>query len=79
LKAHSQSNLYMDIAIGPNQGQGVPANADDEGFQWDLVSWAFSHGTRIPNLTCISDPVHCICPLQRILQQHHSWLERGKR
>jgi hypothetical protein len=79
LKAHSQSNLYMDIAIGPNQGQGVPANADDEGLQWDLVSRALSRGTQIPGLIYISDPVHRICRLQRILQQPHSWLERGKR
>jgi hypothetical protein len=79
LKSHSQLDLYMDIAIGPNQGQGVPANADDEGLQWDLVSRALSRGTQIPGLIYISDPVHRICRLQRILQQPHSWLERGKR
>jgi hypothetical protein len=26
----------MDFAMGPNQGQGVPANEDDEGLMWDL-------------------------------------------
>jgi hypothetical protein len=28
----------MDFAIGPNQGQGVPAEPDNEGLQWDMVS-----------------------------------------
>jgi hypothetical protein len=28
----------MDFAIGPNQGQGVPAEPDNEGLQWDIVS-----------------------------------------
>ena len=37
LDAHHESGLLMDFAIGPNQGQGVPAPADDEGLQWDLV------------------------------------------
>lgn len=27
----------MDFALGPNQGQGVPAEYNDEGLQWDLV------------------------------------------
>jgi hypothetical protein len=38
LKAHQSHGLTMDFALGPNQGQGVPAQADDEGLQWDLVS-----------------------------------------
>ncbi|KAH8886246.1 hypothetical protein GQ53DRAFT_750777 [Thozetella sp. PMI_491] len=27
----------MDFAMGPNQGQGVPTRADDEGLQLDLI------------------------------------------
>lgn len=38
LEAHNESGLSMDFAIGPNQGQGVPADASNEGLQWDLVS-----------------------------------------
>lgn len=26
----------MDFALGPNQGQGVPAHSDDDGLMWDL-------------------------------------------
>ncbi|KAM0277086.1 hypothetical protein ACHAQH_006094 [Verticillium albo-atrum] len=37
LEAHSQNGLLMDFALGPNQGQGVPAEEDDDGLQWDLV------------------------------------------
>jgi hypothetical protein len=37
IEAHRESNLKMDFALGPNQGQGVPANPNDEGLQWDLV------------------------------------------
>ncbi|CAL5865932.1 uncharacterized protein PFLUO_LOCUS138 [Penicillium psychrofluorescens] len=36
LQAHKEAGLYMDFAMGPNQGQGVPAHPDDEGLQWDL-------------------------------------------
>ncbi|KAH8897161.1 hypothetical protein GQ53DRAFT_887412 [Thozetella sp. PMI_491] len=39
LEAHKDNGLKMDFAMGPNQGQGVPASADDEGLQWDLVSF----------------------------------------
>jgi hypothetical protein len=38
LQAHKDAGLFMDVALGPNQGQGVPAENDDEGIQWDLVS-----------------------------------------
>jgi hypothetical protein len=38
LKAHKEAGLAMDFALGPNQGQGVPANSNDEGLMWDLVS-----------------------------------------
>jgi hypothetical protein len=37
LEAHREGRLIMDFAMGPNQGQGVPAEPDDEGLQWDLV------------------------------------------
>jgi hypothetical protein len=38
LEAHKENGLKMDFALGPNQGQGVPADPNDEGLQWDLVS-----------------------------------------
>lgn len=37
LQAHKEAGLLMDFALGPNQGQGVPASTDDPGLQWDLV------------------------------------------
>jgi hypothetical protein len=37
LEAHKDAGLFMDFALGPNQGQGVPASSEDEGLQWDLV------------------------------------------
>ncbi|KAI1366485.1 hypothetical protein F5Y08DRAFT_351412 [Xylaria arbuscula] len=39
LTAHEQHGLLMDFALGPNQGQGVPASADNPGLQWDLLSY----------------------------------------
>lgn len=44
LTAHQEGGLIMDFPLGPNQGQGVPAYADNEGLQWDLVC--------IPSITC---------------------------
>lgn len=41
LEAHESAGLYMDVALGPNQGQGVPADPINEGLQWDLVSRLF--------------------------------------
>jgi hypothetical protein len=38
LQSHKEAGLAMDFALGPNQGQGVPADPTDEGLQWDLVS-----------------------------------------
>ncbi|KAI8317095.1 hypothetical protein K4K59_011003 [Colletotrichum sp. SAR11_240] len=38
LEAHKGSGLSMDFAIGPNQGQGVPADPSNEGLQWDLFA-----------------------------------------
>ncbi|KAJ0417245.1 hypothetical protein BJY00DRAFT_325726 [Aspergillus carlsbadensis] len=37
LEAHAEHGLVMDFALGPNQGQGVPAEPDNEGLQWDMV------------------------------------------
>ncbi|KAH8589577.1 hypothetical protein B0O99DRAFT_664485 [Bisporella sp. PMI_857] len=37
LTAHEQNGLVMDFALGPNQGQGVPASPVDPGLQWDLI------------------------------------------
>lgn len=39
LQAHKDAGLLMDFAMGPNQGQGVPASSDDPCLQWDLVSF----------------------------------------
>ncbi|KAJ0119379.1 hypothetical protein J7T55_013618 [Diaporthe amygdali] len=38
LEAHKEAGMVMDFALGPNQGQGIPAHPDDEGLQWDLIS-----------------------------------------
>ena len=38
LQAHRECGLLMDFAMGPNQGQGVPAETNNPGLQWDLVS-----------------------------------------
>jgi hypothetical protein len=51
LRAHKDAGLSMDVAFGPNQGQGVPAENDDEGIQWDLVS---SHHLS-PEFTNVAD------------------------
>ncbi|RAH73281.1 uncharacterized protein BO66DRAFT_464466 [Aspergillus aculeatinus CBS 121060] len=45
LQAHKDHGLAMDFALGPSQGQGVPAHADDEGLQWDLAPFS----TQIPS------------------------------
>lgn len=37
LRTAKEHGLLMDFAIGPNQGQGVPAVTADEGLHWDLV------------------------------------------
>ncbi|KAJ5440168.1 uncharacterized protein N7458_011166 [Penicillium daleae] len=37
LEAHKEAGLVMDFPLGPNQGQGVPADPSDEGLQWDLI------------------------------------------
>ncbi|KAF6831550.1 hypothetical protein CMUS01_07286 [Colletotrichum musicola] len=42
LEAHNESGLAMDFSLGPNQGQGVPAEPDTEGLQWDLFAQTLS-------------------------------------
>ncbi|ERS95284.1 hypothetical protein HMPREF1624_08161 [Sporothrix schenckii ATCC 58251] len=37
IQAHDDHGLLMDFAMGPNQGQGVPAHENDTGLMWDLV------------------------------------------
>ena len=61
LQAHESEGLYMDVALGPNQGQGVPADPTNEGLQWDLVRSPFYEpATRRSELmkTCKSAPIH---------------------
>lgn len=38
LKAAKNAGMRMDFALGPSQGQGVPAKTTDYGLHWDLVS-----------------------------------------
>jgi len=38
LETSKRLGLVMDFPLGPNQGQGVPAEVTDPGLQWDLVS-----------------------------------------
>ena len=45
LEAHLESGTFMDFAMGPNQGQGVPAETDNPGLQWDLVCWSHAAST----------------------------------
>ncbi|PYH97995.1 hypothetical protein BO71DRAFT_447541 [Aspergillus ellipticus CBS 707.79] len=40
LEAHKDAGLAMDFPLGPNQGQGVPAQYGDEGLQWDLSPYS---------------------------------------
>ncbi|KAK5170341.1 uncharacterized protein LTR77_004928 [Saxophila tyrrhenica] len=40
LETHRECGLYMDFAMGPNQGQGVPAETDNPGLQWDLRTYS---------------------------------------
>ncbi|KAL9108497.1 MAG: hypothetical protein Q9227_006712 [Pyrenula ochraceoflavens] len=41
-RAHDDNGLIMDFALGPNQGQGVPAPQDSDGLMWDLWSYNIS-------------------------------------
>ena len=38
LQTANKAGMRMDFALGPNQGQGVPAHTTDRGLHWDLVS-----------------------------------------
>lgn len=38
LQAHKDNGLVMDFALGPESGQGVPAEPDNPGLTWELVS-----------------------------------------
>ena len=42
LEATSESGLQMDFAMGPNQGQGVPAVKGSEGLTWDIALYNIS-------------------------------------
>ena len=42
LQAHADNDLISDFAMGPNQGQGVPAPEGSEGLAWDLYSYNIS-------------------------------------
>ena len=42
LQAHADNDLISDFALGPNQGQGVPAPEGSEGLAWDLYSYNIS-------------------------------------
>ncbi|KAI8717106.1 hypothetical protein NCS52_00785100 [Fusarium sp. LHS14.1] len=39
LQTHLQKGTLMDFIIGPNQGQGVPADATNTGLQWDMIPY----------------------------------------
>ena len=39
LEAHAGNGLIMDMAMGPNQGQGVPAHGDEQGLMWDIIPY----------------------------------------
>ncbi|KAF5584443.1 glycosyl hydrolases family 2 sugar binding domain-containing protein [Fusarium pseudocircinatum] len=52
-QAHVSHGLKMDFALGPNQGQGVPADPDEEGLQWDLVPFAI----QIPANGSLDNPL----------------------
>lgn len=47
LVAHAEGGWTFDFTLGPNQGQGVPANPGDEGLQWDLVCLSSSSLIRM--------------------------------
>ncbi|KAK4555453.1 hypothetical protein LTR86_007205 [Recurvomyces mirabilis] len=44
LKATKDGGMIMDLALGPNQGAGVPAETNEPGIMWDL--WPFN--TSVP-------------------------------
>ncbi|KAI9692010.1 MAG: hypothetical protein M1820_009585 [Bogoriella megaspora] len=38
-RAHQDNEMIMDFAMGPNQGQGVPAEPDEDGLEWDINAY----------------------------------------
>ncbi|KAL9068938.1 MAG: hypothetical protein Q9157_006341 [Trypethelium eluteriae] len=41
-QAHKDNGMIMDFAMGPNQGQGVPADPDNDGLMWDINAYNVS-------------------------------------
>ncbi|KAI9687503.1 MAG: hypothetical protein M1822_002113 [Bathelium mastoideum] len=41
-QAHQDNGMIMDFAMGPNQGQGVPADPDNDGLMWDINAYNVS-------------------------------------
>lgn len=41
LQTHKDNGLIMDFAMGPQSGQGVPAQPDEPGLSWELVCTSF--------------------------------------
>jgi hypothetical protein len=37
LQVHQDNNLIMNFCLAPQSGQGVPAQADDEGLEYNMV------------------------------------------
>ncbi|PYI11721.1 hypothetical protein BO78DRAFT_332935 [Aspergillus sclerotiicarbonarius CBS 121057] len=42
LQTAKNAGMVYDFALGPNQGQGVPAETTDEGLHWDLAPFNVS-------------------------------------
>jgi hypothetical protein len=73
LQAAKDAGMRMDFALGPNQGQGVPAKTTDPGLHWDLVSHhlvIFTHHL----LTVILGTLQCQHPNKWLLSGSNSWL-----
>ncbi|KAI9740347.1 MAG: hypothetical protein M1834_004926 [Cirrosporium novae-zelandiae] len=41
-QSHKDNGLIMDFALGPNQGQGVPAPQNSDGLVWELAAFNVS-------------------------------------
>lgn len=79
LKAHKDAGLVMDFPLGPNQGQGVPAEFDDQGLQWDLVSFILDIENITRTDTYGSEAVFLNgCPDKRNLRRYSSRLGNGR-
>ncbi|KAL4905091.1 hypothetical protein BDW74DRAFT_185211 [Aspergillus multicolor] len=42
MRAARDADMVFDFALGPNQGQGVPAHVGNKGLQWDLAPFNVS-------------------------------------